>query len=85
MKIIVYVLLMSLTLISGCYNVVGFDQYAYEKEFGKLKYDLKDAGWNYVGLGYLVKVNNQIRSYNIDVDASSKDLQQVNLKINLNI
>jgi len=66
-------------------SVVPYNYYAYEKEFGTLKSELKETGINYIGLGQLVKVNNQVRTYNIHVAAASNSMQDVNFDVNLQI
>jgi prohibitin 1 len=67
------------------FKIVNYNEYAYEREFGKLKYDLKEQGIRYIGFGSLVRVNNQVRNYEVNVDSASKDLQQVSMILNLNI
>ena len=67
------------------FRIVGYNEYAYEKEFGKLKMELKEPGIRYVGIGSFIRVNNQVRTYNIPVDAATKDIQSVNFDVNLNI
>lgn len=66
-------------------SIVHFDEYAVEKEFGKLYSEFKEPGITWVGFGTLVRVNNQNRNYEVHVEAASKDLQQIDLDLNLNL
>lgn len=66
-------------------SIVGYDEYAVEKEFGTLKTGLKETGFNWVGFGSLIRVNNQVRNYEVVVEAASRDYQDVTLTVNLNI
>lgn len=75
----------ALIWIFWAFNIVAYNEYAYEVEFGHLNPDLKHAGINYVGFGHLERMNNQIQSYNIKVDASTKDRQVVVFDVNLNM
>lgn len=66
------------------FSIVEYNEYAYENEFGKLSNDLKTQGFNYVGFGTLIRINNQVRAYNIHVDAATKDMQEVKFDVNIN-
>ena len=66
------------------FSVVQYNEFAYEREFGKLSSDLREPGIRYVGFGSLVRVNNQVRSYNIQVDAATSDMQEVTFDVNIN-
>jgi regulator of protease activity HflC (stomatin/prohibitin superfamily) len=66
-------------------NIVQFNEYAYEKEFGKLSMEQKKEGFNWVGFGSLVRVNNQNRVYEIKANTASKDMQDVVVIFNLNM
>lgn len=65
--------------------IVSYDEFALEKEFGVLKDGIKPTGFNWVGLGSLIRVNNQVRNYQITVTGASSDKQDVNMIVNLNI
>ncbi len=66
-------------------KIVEFNEYAVEREFGHLYQDIKDAGFTWVGFGDLIRVNNQIRNYEIIVAGASNDYQDVTMTLNLNI
>lgn len=66
------------------FRIVDYTEYAYEVEFGKLRSDLLTPGFNYIGIGRITSVNNQVRVYNIKVDAPTKDLQSVTFDVNVN-
>lgn len=78
-------LFMIIWALSGIY-VVHYNEYAFERQFGKLSPELKDTGINYKGLiGTIIVVNNQVRNHEITVEASSKDLQKVSIVLNINM
>lgn len=64
--------------------IVDYHDYAFEKEFGKLKPELKEQGFRWVGFGSLMRVNNQVRNYEITINAASSDYQDVIMQVNLN-
>jgi len=74
-----------LLLLAWAISIVHFDEFAVEKEFGNLYTEFKEPGFTWVGFGSLVRVNNQNRNYEIHVEAASKDLQQINMDLNLNM
>ncbi|MDO8623171.1 MAG: SPFH domain-containing protein [archaeon] len=65
-------------------SIVGYDEYAIEKEFGTLYSDVKDTGFTWVGFGSLISTNNQVRNYEIIVKGASSDYQDATLALNLN-
>lgn len=67
------------------FNIVSYNEYAIEKEFGQIVGDFKEPGLTYVGIGTLIRVNNQIRNYDINIDGFSNDKQQVKLDIIVNM
>lgn len=67
------------------FRVVSYDQYCFEKEFGKLYSDLKVQGIRYIGIGSLMCVNNQVRNHELLVEATSIDLQDVAISLNINM
>jgi len=68
------------------FSIVNYNEYAFEKQFGKLDPELKTQGIRWVGFGSLIKINNQVRSYEIaEIDAASADFQDVKVTLNLNI
>lgn len=67
------------------FSIVGYNEYAIEKEFGQIIGDFREPGITYVGFGTLIRVNNQIRNYDIEIDGFSKDKQQVMLDIIVNL
>jgi len=81
---VILVLSVIIFLVVSIY-IVEYNEYAYEKEFGLIKGEMKETGFNYVGLGSLIRINNQVRNYEIVVDSASKDLQDVKMILNLNI
>ena len=74
-----------LIILAFCISIVDYNEYAVEKEFGILYQDIKEPGFTWVGFGSLVRVNNQVRNYEIVVNAASSDYQDVTLALNLNI
>lgn len=67
------------------FSIVGYDEYAIEEEFGSLKGEFKDQGITYVGFGSLIRINNQVRNYEIKADGYSKDKQKTVLDLTLNL
>jgi|SRR3989338_469999 len=65
-------------------SIVNYNEYAIEKELGKLYSDIKEPGFVWVGIGSLKRVNNQVRNYEITVNAASSDFQDVTMALNLN-
>lgn len=65
-------------------SIVQYNEFAYEREFGKLHSELKEPGFTWVGFGTLERVNNQVRTYTIKVDAATNDMQQVVFDVNIN-
>lgn len=65
-------------------SLVQYNEYCVEREFGTLKEGIKDTGFEWVGFGTLQCVNNQVRNYEIKVEAASKDMQNVLLELNMN-
>lgn len=83
--IIITCLIAMLTL-TGCFGGVGYNEYAYKKSIGGILSDqLYSPGMHMLWLSSFTKVNNQVQSYNIDLDAASNDMQQIKVQINLNI
>jgi regulator of protease activity HflC (stomatin/prohibitin superfamily) len=80
-------LIFILSMVGLFYSIklLDYNQFAVEKEFGVLKKDIKTEGFNYVGIGSLIYVNNQVRNYNLVIDSASKDYQSVKLNLNLNL
>lgn len=78
---------MVLTIVIGAFSIklLNYNEFAVEKEFGILKKDVKTEGFNYIGIGSLIRVNNQVRNYNLVIDTASKDYQAVKLNLNLNL
>jgi len=66
-------------------SIVQYNEYAFEREFGKLYQDQKEIGFNWIGFGTLDRVNNQVRNYEMTVTAASKDMQDVGIILNLNL
>jgi len=66
-------------------DIVNYNEYAIEREFGILKTDFKEPGFTWVGFGSLIELNNQNRNYEIKVESATKDLQKIDLDLNLNI
>lgn len=77
-------LVVALFLVWGI-SIVEYNEFALEREFGTLYQDIKETGFTWVGFGTLERVNNQIRNYEINIDAASKDMQEIKFDINLNI
>lgn len=67
------------------FRIVGYNEYAIEKEFGQIVGDFKEPGLTWVGIGTLIRVNNQVRNYDIEIDGFSKDKQQVKLDLIVNL
>ncbi|HYD03562.1 MAG TPA: SPFH domain-containing protein [Alphaproteobacteria bacterium] len=82
--LVVFALFFGLIWVFWAFSVVQYNEYAYEREFGKLSSTIKEPGIRYVGFGSLVRVNNQVRSYNIQVDAATSDMQEVKFDVNIN-
>lgn len=80
----ILVLLVGLVCLWGI-SIVKYNEFAYEREFGILKPELKEQGFNWIGFGQLERVNNQIRNYEIVVEGASEDYQDVKMVLNLNI
>jgi regulator of protease activity HflC (stomatin/prohibitin superfamily) len=67
-------------------RIVRYDEYAIEKTFsGKLYSYVYDPGFRWLGFSSLIRVNNQVRNYEVVVEAASKDYQDVNMIVNLNM
>lgn len=81
---IIVLVIASIVLLCS-FRIVGYNEYAIEKEFGQIKGDFKDPGFTWVGIGSLIRVNNQIRNYDITVDGFSRDKQQVVLDLIVNL
>ena len=82
--IIVVIIVVAILAVFIGIRTVQYNTYAYEVEFGKLRPELKDPGLNWIGIGHLDTVNNQVRAYNIHVAAASKDMQDVTFDVNIN-
>ena len=82
---IAVILLIVLIWLLWAVSVVNYTEYAFEREFGQLKPDIKEAGIRWVGFGNLIRLNNQVRSYEVVIDAASADFQDVQITLNLNI
>lgn len=80
----IIIIVVSIILLFGL-RVVGYNEYSLEREFGTLKPDIKHTGFNWVGIGTLLRVNNQVRNYEITIDGASSDFQDVQVTLNLNI
>jgi hypothetical protein len=57
----------------------------YEREFGKLKAEPLNNGLNFIGIGSVIRVNNQNRVYTIPVEAASIDMQKITINLNINM
>lgn len=81
------VLLVFFIVISAIFSfsIVNYNEYAIEKEFGQIVGDFKQPGFTYVGLGTLIRVNNQMRNYAVEVDGFTSDKQKAFLSITLNM
>ena len=66
-------------------RVVDYNEYAIEKEYGHIKGEIRNTGINFIGIGSLIRTNNQIRNYEISVEGASNDFQDVIMTLNLNI
>ena len=82
---IIVIIIGILTTVIIPIRIVSYNEYAVEKEWGKLKYDVKESGFTWVGIGSLIRINNQVRNYEIEVSGASNDFQDVNVILNLNI
>jgi regulator of protease activity HflC (stomatin/prohibitin superfamily) len=67
------------------FNIVSYNEYAIEKEFGQIVGDFKQPGFTYVGIGSLIRVNNQMRNYAVNVDGFTSDKQKAILSLTLNM
>lgn len=67
------------------FSIVSYNEYAIEKEFGQIVGDFKQPGFTYVGIGSLIRVNNQMRNYPVTVDGFTSDKQKVLLQLTLNM
>jgi len=67
------------------FSIVSYNEYAIEKEFGQIVGDFKQPGFTYVGIGTLIRVNNQMRNYAVDVDGFTSDKQKAVLSLTLNM
>ena len=65
-------------------SIVNYNEYAVEREFGTLYQDVKATGFTWVGFGTLQRTNNQVRNYEITIEAASNDYQDVKIILNLN-
>lgn len=83
LSVIFFVLLIGFLV--WAFNIVDYNEYCVEKEFGHLKPEVKTQGIRWVGIGRLQCVNNQVRNYEIKVDGASNDFQDVLVTLNLNI
>lgn len=81
----IFFILTCLAILLFSIRVIDYNEYAVEREFGHLYKDVKEAGFTWVGLGDLIRVNNQIRNYEIIVASASNDYQDVTMTLNLNI
>jgi regulator of protease activity HflC (stomatin/prohibitin superfamily) len=66
-------------------RIVDYNEFGVEREFGKLKPDVFSAGFNWLGIGNLILVNNQIRNEEILIESFSLDIQEVKVNLILNI
>lgn len=75
-----------LIYIVGSISIVQYNEYGVKKHFtGNIDQDVY-KGMNFIGFfSSMIKVNNQIRNYEILVDAPSKDYQSVKIDLNMNI
>lgn len=65
---------------------VNYSDYGVKKTFGgHLTEEVLSDGIKYRGFGSIIKVSNQVRNYEIKVDAPSKDFQSVIMDLNLNL
>ena len=67
-------------------SIVQYNEFGIRKHFtGNIDNDVY-KGLNYIGaFSSMIKVSNQIRNYEIMVDAPSKDYQSVKIDLNMNI
>jgi len=80
-----FILLFILIWAVWAISIVNYNEFAFEKEFGKLKPEVKEEGFRWIGFGEVIRLNNQVRSYEIVIDAASADFQDVQVVLNLNI
>lgn len=83
--LIIPLLIIGLFWAVWAFSIVEYNEYAIERELGKLDNKIREPGINYVGIGTLIRVNNQVRNYEIAVDGASSDFQSVDLILNLNL
>ena len=81
---ILFSIILLIVFLTFTISIVNYDEYAIEKEFGQLYSDVKDPGFTWVGFGSLIRVNNQVRNYEVVVSAASSDYQDVTLTLNMN-
>lgn len=67
------------------FSIVSYNEYAIEKEFGQIVGEFKQPGFTYVGIGTLIRVNNQMRNYEVEVDGFTSDKQKAILSLTLNM
>lgn len=67
------------------FSIVNYNEYAIEKEWGQIVGEFKEPGFTYVGIGTLIRVNNQMRNYPVTVDGFTSDKQKVLLQLTLNM
>lgn len=69
------------------FSILGYDEFGVRRGFsGKLSSDVYTQGIVYKGMfASMIRNNNQVRNHQITVEASSHDLQKVNLVINVNM
>jgi regulator of protease activity HflC (stomatin/prohibitin superfamily) len=85
--IFILTLLVVVLAFAACFafNIVNYNEYAIEKEWGQIVGDFKEPGFTYVGIGTLIRVNNQMRNYPVEVDGFTSDKQKALLSITLNM
>lgn len=84
--IVTWVIVFLILFLFFVFSKVSYNEYGIKKTItGRLQKDVYNQGIHYVGLSSMIKVNNQIRTYEITIDAPSKDYQEVKTTLNLNI
>lgn len=69
------------------FAIIDYNEYAVVKSLsGHLSNELRDQGFIYKGLfASAIRVNNQHRNHEVQIDAVSKDLQNVFIQLNINM
>jgi len=82
---IIFIIFLFIWIIPGI-RIVGYNEYGMERTFtGKLVPEMREQGYHHVGWGTMMKINNQVRNYEVVIDSASSDFQDVQVTLNLNI